>query len=345
MTYAPQTAETLKSLTWNEIRALHGSLKLKATKTTATRADYEQRILAAQPQKVEEAIAPAATTVTKCSECPFARHIDGGRYCCQIAATAQDTVRGHWEPRTDCIEALQSIESPQEIPASEEIEPEMASPDPVGAPALTREELIDRAREVREMLEGMLQEAASSAPAPYIPHSPQLAWDGKCKCQQCHTRHTSVQQPIKLNKRPPIIRAYPHSAPEVKSIRWLSPFKGEVLGKSGYRPFFIFDNEICIILQSNSSVFIAREFKKQNYLHKIVRQAIEVGASFNPATHFSVARAKGFGKANIEEVWENSRNIGCIYQAADGWWWAWSECQNPAQKFASKAEAVGGLKP
>lgn len=47
--------------------------------------------------------------VTTCAECPFARHIDGDRYCCTEAATAQDTVRGYWEPRTDCLAMLEQI--------------------------------------------------------------------------------------------------------------------------------------------------------------------------------------------------------------------------------------------
>ena len=49
------------------------------------------------------------TKVTTCAECPFARHIDGNRYCCTESATAQDVVRGHWEPSTDCHSLLEQI--------------------------------------------------------------------------------------------------------------------------------------------------------------------------------------------------------------------------------------------
>ena len=47
--------------------------------------------------------APAAFT---CADCPFARHIDGNRYCCQVSQTASDVKRGHWEATISCFEAL-----------------------------------------------------------------------------------------------------------------------------------------------------------------------------------------------------------------------------------------------
>lgn len=46
---------------------------------------------------------PASFT---CSQCPFARHIDGNRYCCQVSQTASDVKRGHWEATVSCFEAL-----------------------------------------------------------------------------------------------------------------------------------------------------------------------------------------------------------------------------------------------
>lgn len=356
MTYAPHTAESLKKLTWGEILALHKGLGLKATRTTATRAHYEQRILAAQPQKAADAaIVPAASTaVTKCSECPFARPLDGNRYVCTgvRSASVHDVVRGHWEVTDDCLwfmESQQAVEA-EELVEVIVIEPvEEASPvaatSPAPTPAPTRKELIDRAREVREMLEEILSEfpaAPRYSPAPYIPHSPRLAWDGKCECHQCQSKGTTPQ-PIKLN-RPPAIRAYPHSAPEGETIRWFSPSEGEVLGRTGYRPFFIFNNEICVILQSKASVFVAREFAKPNYLHQVIRQAIEAGKSFDPAAHHKFAVSRGFNKAEMEEIWSGGRNAGCVHQASDGWWWAWSEGLNPARRFAGKEKAVEFLK-
>lgn len=52
--------------------------------------------------------APASFT---CAECPFARHIDGNRYCCQVSQTASDVKRGHWEATVSCFEALAAAEA------------------------------------------------------------------------------------------------------------------------------------------------------------------------------------------------------------------------------------------
>jgi hypothetical protein len=54
--------------------------------------------------------APASFT---CAQCPFARHIDGNRYCCQVSQTASDVKRGHWEATVSCFEALAKAEAEQ----------------------------------------------------------------------------------------------------------------------------------------------------------------------------------------------------------------------------------------
>jgi len=54
--------------------------------------------------------APASFT---CAQCPFARHIDGNRYCCQVSQTASDVKRGHWEATVSCFEALAQAEAEQ----------------------------------------------------------------------------------------------------------------------------------------------------------------------------------------------------------------------------------------
>jgi hypothetical protein len=55
--------------------------------------------------------APASFT---CAECPFARHIDGNRYCCQVSQTASDVKRGHWEATISCHEAIAKAEAEAE---------------------------------------------------------------------------------------------------------------------------------------------------------------------------------------------------------------------------------------
>lgn len=95
------TQKTLDQLTWNEIQKLHSSLKLKATATTRTRRDYQNRIVAAQPQPVVEP--EAIVTPLTCATCPLARQIEDNRYCCGLTNTV---VRGHWEAKSDCYDAV-----------------------------------------------------------------------------------------------------------------------------------------------------------------------------------------------------------------------------------------------
>lgn len=64
---------------------------------------------------------PASFT---CSQCPFARHIDGNRYCCQVSQTASDVKRGHWEATVSCFEALAQAKAEAEkvaTPATAEV--------------------------------------------------------------------------------------------------------------------------------------------------------------------------------------------------------------------------------
>lgn len=66
---------------------------------------------------------PASFT---CAECPFARHIDGNRYCCAVSQTASDVKRGHWEATISCFEALAAAEAEK---VTTEVEAPIAQPD------------------------------------------------------------------------------------------------------------------------------------------------------------------------------------------------------------------------
>ncbi|MEG4258200.1 hypothetical protein, partial [Microcoleus sp. Pol8_C2] len=97
---------------------------MKLTQTTATTIDTS---------------APASFT---CAQCPFARHIDGNRYCCQVSQTASDVKRGHWEATVSCYEALAAAEAEKEATlATTEPEapiapaPTETAPAPVATPA------------------------------------------------------------------------------------------------------------------------------------------------------------------------------------------------------------------
>ena len=67
-----------------------------------------------------DASAPASFT---CADCPFARHIDGNRYCCSVSQTASDVKRGHWEATVSCFEALASAKAEAEKVAEVEEAP------------------------------------------------------------------------------------------------------------------------------------------------------------------------------------------------------------------------------
>src|SRR4028118_2430173 len=75
--------------------------------------------------------APASFT---CADCPFARHIDGDRYCCQVSQTASDVKRGHWEATVSCYEALGKAEAEKvaevEAPIAKTDAPAPATPKP-----------------------------------------------------------------------------------------------------------------------------------------------------------------------------------------------------------------------
>lgn len=129
MTFPVHTQKSLDRLTWNEIQKLHTSLGLKATSTTRTRRDYQRRIVEAQPQPVAADSVPATFT---CAVCPFARHIDGDRYCCQVSQTASDVKRGHWEATISCFEALAAAEAEK---VTAETEAPIAPADTSKAPA------------------------------------------------------------------------------------------------------------------------------------------------------------------------------------------------------------------
>lgn len=78
--------------------------------------------------KVTQTASPIDTTPASftCAECPFARHIDGNRYCCQVSQTASDVKRGHWEATVSCFEALAKAEAEK----AAEVEEAPIAPEP-----------------------------------------------------------------------------------------------------------------------------------------------------------------------------------------------------------------------
>ncbi|MEG5173225.1 hypothetical protein [Microcoleus sp. B3-D7] len=118
---------------------------------------------------IDNTTAPATFT---CAECPFARHIDGNRYCCQVSQTASDVKRGHWEATVSCYEALAAAEAEK---VTAETEAPIAPAPTETAPALV---------------------ATPAAPAPIaagIDEEPPIRGDGRGRVQPAkpHDRTTA----------------------------------------------------------------------------------------------------------------------------------------------------------
>lgn len=316
------TQKSLDQLTWNEIQKLHKSLGLKATATTRSRRDYQLRIIAAQPQP---AVEPEATvTPLTCEICPLARLIDGNRYCCGLTDAI---TRGHWEAKTDCYEAVA-----QQAPETETTEPvaEVETPiAPVSPTPLTAEENTDSPLSPDRIwtIDEIEQEIA------------QLKADVLAGC-------TSKSKKPRLMPKPRPSQEYLWPYKGVETITWQTPFKGEILGKKGERrPFFIENDTIYVVVQSRTSLFCAIEGRHQNYHHAVIRQAVNVGKSFDPVAFKQRADARGCPSPKYFTCWRKdaggqSCNLGQLYQDSGGWWWAWSNQQRTeGKKFLTKALA------
>ncbi|TAG98750.1 MAG: hypothetical protein EAZ18_00295 [Oscillatoriales cyanobacterium] len=141
MTLKAIEANELKALPWNEIQKMHRTLKLRQGPDGGKRADYERRILTYFTRR-DELLNQEPTGVT-CATCQFAKHLDGDRYCCGLTDAV---TRGHWEAKTDCLEAIAEVGTetetetviapvvtkaeteapivPEEIPNATELQPE-----------------------------------------------------------------------------------------------------------------------------------------------------------------------------------------------------------------------------
>jgi hypothetical protein len=107
----------------------------------------------------------------------MARHIEENRYCCTVSETAADVVRGHWEARTSCYEAIEAAAEQTPEPVAVEVEmviapatpstPAPATPAPVAtAPTATgeNEELPNRGDNGRGRLQPMPVKKVSAVP-------------------------------------------------------------------------------------------------------------------------------------------------------------------------------------
>lgn len=297
------TQKSLDALTWNEIQKLHTSLGLKSTAETRTRRDCQRRIVATQPQPVVES--EAVVSPLTCAACPLARLIDGNRYCCKLT---DSVVRGHWEANSDCYDAVAEAEAETETT-----------------------EIVAEPEAPIAQIETAPQEIAIT-PAPIAPTAigkndkpPNCGDNGRGRVEAIAP---AIASRVKI-KQPPIWVYVPPDRVQ-ETIVWKTPFKGEILGKSGYRRFFVENDVIYVILVNCTSTFCASESTSPNYHHKVIRQAIEVGKQFEPSAFKQRAKARGCPSPKYQTYWwkdgrdGRSCNLGQIYQNCDGWWWAWA---------------------
>ena len=303
------TQKSLDALTWNEIQKLHTSLGLKATAKTRTRRDYQNRIVATQPQPVVES--EAVATPLTCAACPLARRLgdDDNRYCCTAGVTST-TTRGHWEAKTDCYDAVAEAEA-----ETTEIVAEPETPIAQIETALQEIEIT-----------ALTQPTKSELTATTTDDTPPNRGDnGRGRVEAIAP---AIAPRVKI-KQPPIWVYVPPDRVQ-ETIVWETPFKGEILGKSGYRRFYVENDVIYVIVnRTSTSTFCASEFASPNYHHKVIRQAIEAGKQFEPSAFKQRAKARGCPSPKYQTYWwkdadGRSCNLGQIYQNCDGWWWAWA---------------------
>jgi hypothetical protein len=118
------------------------------------------------------------------------------------------------------------------------------------------------------------------------------------------------------------------------TIHWTMPLlRGVIVGKKGAtRHFYIRNDEIFIVL---SGEFTASETKHPNIRHRQIREAINLGRTFDPRI-FKVS-------PNFEQDTQ-ACNGGRICQKCDGRWWAWANGNPTGHPFFDRETACKYLK-
>ncbi len=331
------TQKSLDALTWKEIQKLHSSLGLKATAATRTRRDYQRRIVAAMPQPVVE---PEHTvTPLTCAACPLARLIDGNRYCCGLT---NNVTRGHWEAQTDCYDAVAQTQA--ETETTETVaEPEVL----IALIEATPQEIAAQPQPAKTEITATTATATTTDDAP-----PNRGDNGRNRVKAIaliapapKSHFSSEPTPARVKVKQPPIWLYVPPSQVFETIVWQTPFKGEVLGKRGYRPFFIKNDCIYVVLESRTNTFCASEFASPNYHHKVIRLRSPAGKTFDAASFKQLANARGCPSPKYQTYWWKDVdgrlcNLGELYQNCDGWWWAWaSQGDREGCKFQTQIQA------
>lgn len=392
------TQKSLDQLTWNEVQKIHSSLGLKATAATRTRRDYQRRIVDAQPQPVVET-EQTATPLT-CATCPLARHIDGNRYCCGLTDAV---VRGNWEAKTDCYDAVAAQSETETTELAAEVAPQetvtktespiaQTEQTPVATIATTTDGAPpNRGDNGRGRVTSSLSVPTVTIVLPHatkpkaddnfmtaftkesegdrkfndLAYLSQLEMEAQLAIERtvigseeeaiAYAHLRQIERDIEFYDRPeskpqpsPVIQQLETQMKELKvdvknftldasilslgtnepeqlvgaseselegTIYWQDSrlCTGLIVGKKGARRYFYVQNDVIYVVLNSD--FTASERKHPNIHHTRIRQAIEAGKQFNP---ISFKQSPEFALHA-----ENYRDMGWIYQASDGRWWAW----------------------
>ncbi|NJK70224.1 MAG: hypothetical protein HC941_30305 [Microcoleus sp. SU_5_3] len=139
-------------------------------------------------------------------------------------------------------------------------------------------------------------------------------------------------RPVNLKPRPCWANVFPRGE---ATIEWITPFQGRVLSRKAIAmTFFVGEFGIDIIV---SGSFCANEFKNPNYHHAVIRQAVEAGKNFNPAS--ANPSDPSFQSQWCKTANGDITNAGTVCQSCDGWWWAWNDQPTEGKKFLTRSLA------
>ncbi len=253
---AVHTQETLRALSWDEVRKLHTSLGLKATADSRTRRDYENRILAVQPQKVEESapIAPQASGEEKKPD----------RGSGRVAPVPRI-----WEKATSEVAIGDYIKMPYH---------------PVWLVA-DKEQMDDGCTRL------VVRASSGHSEEWYLPAPPtQPTWSLDEIEEAIAKLKADILNPTTLLDRPIRTTAF-----DIETIVWKSPFEGEILDREEKRRHFFIENDcIFLVIQTGSRSFCASERTHKNYHHTVIRQSVEAGKNFDPLS--TIGESCRFGR-------------------------------------------------
>ena len=364
----PHTQESLKSLSWDEVRSLHTSLGLAATATSRTRGHYEFRILEAQPQKVEEPIAQATTQTTAQTATQLIAQTTDDQ------PPGRDDSRGRVEPEnwfadlfTPKESETQKLQGELDLLIEQELKAQLAiERTPEGSP----EEVTaySHLRKVEANIAEVEEVIARSYPRIWDKADPGMAIGDYARIPFHPIAVVTVKEEMSDGRTRILVRTGNHSeewylpAPLISEPIWsldqieeaIAQLKSDIgLSKLLDRPVRAteYDSETIAWKTPFQGEILGREgrrhsfFIENNCIHLVIQ-------SRESAFCASERTRKNYHHAVIRQAIEAGKTFdqssaigepcqfGRIHQSCDGWWWAWGEGQTVGHKFLTRLMAL-----